>query len=131
MRLNGKPVQPWKKPGSLTRYHYQDPDLQLFATRVAAQWPPQSERFASIFGLTAFANEHPLDLPYVLRKRLAIGCAIASSTPLIAVDEPTLGQDDAAANALHRICCSRAGLVISHSKVFRDLPEICLEKEVQ
>jgi energy-coupling factor transporter ATP-binding protein EcfA2 len=120
IRLDGKPIKPWKKPGSLTRYHYQDPDLQLFATRVSAQLPPNSRNLAAALGIGHLLDEHPLDLPYVLRKRLAIGCAAGGGAPLVALDEPTLGQDDEAAGALRQIAQKLAGLVISHSNVFID-----------
>lgn len=126
IRLDGKPIQPWKRPGSLTRYHYQDPDLQLFAMRVFEQLPPSLEDLAVALGLDQLLNEHPLDLPYVLRKRLAIGCAIAGGAPLVALDEPTLAQDNVAAGAIRQMAQCLSGVVISHSNVFHGSPEIRL-----
>ena len=78
------------------------------------------------FGLSSCLDKHPLDLPWVLRKRLSILSAIRRDTPMLILDEPTLGQDDAFCNILAKYlhAASHAGrivIVISHSHSFSKL----------
>jgi len=122
---NHVPWQPWLNPGRSVAYHFQNPDLQLFRTRVA-DVVDASDEVTEAFGLTKFLSEHPLDLPFVLRKRLAIASTVARRRPWLILDEPILGQDDSTARILARIldraAASGAGIiVITHSKWFRSL----------
>lgn len=78
------------------------------------------------FGLSSCLDKHPLDLPWVLRKRLSILSAIKRDTPMLILDEPTLGQDDDFCNVLAKYlhAASHAGrivIVISHSHSFSKL----------
>lgn len=125
----GNPIIPYKRPGSLASYHFQRPDDQLFASSVAAEigtLPAQSRETALAFsGLDEFRESHPFDLPFVLRKRLALGVALPLPTPWVIVDEPTLGQD--AKNRAEIACVLRqladAGhgvLLITHDGPFAE-----------
>ncbi len=88
------------------------------------------------FGLTDMAHMHPLDLPFVLRKRVALAATLAMGCPWMILDKPTLGQDDetvlSLANIIERLLANGLGIVIiSHSRWFRSLipaKEIELEK---
>jgi energy-coupling factor transporter ATP-binding protein EcfA2 len=67
-----------------------------------------------------FYGKHPLDLPFTLRKRVAVAAAISSGTPWLVLDEPTLGQDRdntaATARLIQALAEAGTGLIlISHS----------------
>lgn len=131
LRLDGKPLKPWITPGRTVGYHFQDPDCQLFATRVDKHFQEASEAAAVTHwsGLEQQLDRHPLDLPYVLRKRLALAVAVARRAPFLVLDEPTLAQDNA--NALNTERLAQAGLaaiVVSHSARFTGLSEIRLSE---
>jgi energy-coupling factor transporter ATP-binding protein EcfA2 len=78
-------------------------------------------------------SSHPLDLPFALRKRVAVAAAIAAGAPWLILDEPSLGQDvdnTAAVSALIRgLACAGAGIIlISHSRRLTDgLPDAALD----
>lgn len=126
--------QPWTQPGQLVAYHFQNPDLQLFSTSVSAEIqagpralglsPSEAARQAdaaiAAFGLTHVRDEHPLDLPFVIRKRVAMAATLAMGRPWMILDEPTLGQDatssEAIASLLTGLLSFGLGIVIiSHS----------------
>jgi energy-coupling factor transport system ATP-binding protein len=134
----GKPFSPWLTPGRSVGYHFQNADVQLFCGTVAeelvvgahAHWSDTATARAYAadvlrsFGLERLATRHPLDLPYVIRKRVALAASITAGAPWLILDEPTLGQDDSAAAALamiiDQIASTGAGvIVISHSDAFR------------
>jgi energy-coupling factor transport system ATP-binding protein len=145
--VDQSPMRPWLHPGHLVSYHFQNPDLQLFATTVEDElaasmrsWrcrrQEQSTRLDALlmsFGLHGVRAEHPLDLPFVVRKRVALAAAIASGTPWVILDEPTLGQDDtssiAIAHIIRQLLRNGTGvIVITHSEWFRQmLPGACIE----
>jgi energy-coupling factor transporter ATP-binding protein EcfA2 len=124
------PVRPWECPAALVAYHFQNADLQLFHTTVRAELglPADSDMageaaVASAFGLDGLLDIHPLDLPYVLRKRVAMAASFAMFRPWVILDEPTLGQDDANCLAIAALLGSAAAagsgvIVISHSDWF-------------
>ncbi|WP_295882167.1 ATP-binding cassette domain-containing protein [uncultured Thiohalocapsa sp.] len=130
LTATGQRVQPWREPAGLFAYHFQNPDLQLFHTRVRDELglvgePSDGGTFHLVhgFGLESVLDEHPLDLPYVLRKRVAMAATLAMFRPWTILDEPTLGQDDANCLALaaflRRAAKAGAGIiVISHSRWF-------------
>lgn len=129
IKVNGKPVQPWLTPGKYVSYHFQNPDYQLFASRVDEQINQSTDgaTLARWFGLDGFLNDHPLDLPFVLKKRLAVACTLGRDTGFAILDEPTLGQDKASAINRDRLVASGlSGMVISHSQVYSGLREIHL-----
>jgi energy-coupling factor transport system ATP-binding protein len=75
------------------------------------------------FGLEHVLGLHPQELPFSMRKRIAMAATVACGTPWIILDEPTLGQDDYSAGQLARyivrLVSSGAGvIIISHSESF-------------
>jgi energy-coupling factor transport system ATP-binding protein len=105
--LDGNPVAPYRRPGSFVAYAFQNPDDQLFAHTVCHEIEfgprnlglPRTEvehnarEAAELLGLSEAMNEHPLDLPFVLRKRVSVAAALAMGRPWTVLDEPTLAQD--------------------------------------
>ncbi|MGA2086172.1 MAG: ATP-binding cassette domain-containing protein [Terracidiphilus sp.] len=136
IRVDGRRVDLWREPGSVVSYHFQNPDLQLLSTSVIdelrlggrafrprSKAVPETAALLQLFGLGSVAAEHPLDLPFVLRKRVAIAAAFATARPWVILDEPTLGQDaancDAMAAFFRRTAASGQGLIIiTHSDEF-------------
>lgn len=86
------------------------------------------EAVIEAFGLGGVLWEHPLDLPFVMRKRVALAATVAMGCPWLILDEPTLGQDEASTEAIARLIerVQRLGtgvIVISHStRLRRRLP---------
>lgn len=126
--------RPWLRPGQLVAYHFQNPDLQLFGTTVAdeIQAGPRAsgmrtderrrrtDALLDAFGLSEVERQHPLDLPFVGRKRVAMAATLAMGCPWVVLDEPTLGQDRPSSEAVARVLehAAAAGtgiMVISHS----------------
>ena len=96
LEYDSQAIIPYRHPGKYASYAFQDPNLQLFATRVGGVHGCEfGYRLAGCFcGLGGFVDKHPLDLSWVLRKRLSIAAAHGRSTPAVILDEPTLGQDE-------------------------------------
>lgn len=129
IRINGKAVRPWLTPGKYVSLHFQNPDFQLFASKVSTQLAHSNEHntLSSWFGLDRHLDEHPLDLPFVLKKRVAIASALGRQPGFVVLDEPTLGQDKISVfNSDKFINCGVSGLVISHSQIYSALPVIQL-----
>jgi energy-coupling factor transport system ATP-binding protein len=125
-------VGTWPRPGGLVAYHFQNPDVQLFEATVDQEISvgASNKRSAmgaiTAFGLAGVLSSHPLDLPFVLRKRVALAASVAMGRPWLILDEPTLGQDDATARAIAKMITTLAEkgigvIVISHSRWFADL----------
>lgn len=121
---DGAKVDLTRQPGRYFAYHFQNPDYQLFSSTVRREIAvadlSKSCDWLDHFGLGEFCDHHPLDLPYTLRKRLAIGATFAMQRPWIILDEPSLGQDRTALQALCSMCrsyanCGGGVIVISHS----------------
>lgn len=128
IKVDGQRVEPWRCPGSFVGYHFQNPSFQLFARTVAAQlrFAPDVAHFAARFGLAPSLDLHPLDLPFVLRKRVALAATASRQTGFLVLDEPTLGQDRSTCDHLSRLLNGHGGLRISHSQVYDHLPFIML-----
>jgi energy-coupling factor transport system ATP-binding protein len=125
-------VNSWLRPGRIVAYHFQNPDVQLFCTKVRTEigiGAADAHCAAAViksFGLDGVLEEHPLDLPFVLRKRVALAATIAMCRPWFIVDEPTLGQDDPTSHAIAHMIMTLAAMgtgviVISHSEWFAEL----------
>ena len=138
IRRDGANLNAWLNPGATVSYHFQNPDVQLFETTalrelaIGAQSHGMgksdavdfSEELLRGFGLSKSRSRHPLELPYVLRKRLAICATLASGCPWVVLDEPTLGQDrrfcDFLSEVIKSLVLNNVGvIVITHSTDFR------------
>jgi energy-coupling factor transport system ATP-binding protein len=98
-------------------YVFQNPDDQLFQPTVAREvgfgprnlgWPAARAEAATTAaleaaGLMAAAERHPYDLSPSERKRVALAAVLAMETPVVVLDEPTTGQDDAGLERIGRI----------------------------
>jgi energy-coupling factor transport system ATP-binding protein len=99
-----------RTPAQLARlvgFVFQNPDDQLFAQTVKAEVAfgprnlklPEAEIDARVkqaladVGLAHQADGHPYDLAVPRRKLVAIAAALAMHTPVLILDEPTIGQD--------------------------------------
>jgi energy-coupling factor transport system ATP-binding protein len=86
---------------------FQDPDRQIFAGRVRTEVAfgarnvglrggaldqAVAQALAAV-GLDADAGSNPYDLGPARRKLLSIASVLAMGTPVVVLDEPTLGQD--------------------------------------
>lgn len=129
IQVNGKPFNSYARPGTLAHLHFQSPDSQLFEDTVRAELASlhvdSIERATRFAGVAEFLNQHPFDLPFVLRKRLALTLILHTSAPWLIFDEPTLGQDHQSrvvlSSALKRLANAGHGIIIiSHSGNFAD-----------
>jgi energy-coupling factor transport system ATP-binding protein len=60
----------------------------------------RTEELLARFGLTAKADTHPFLLSGGQKRRLSVGTALVAGAPVLALDEPTFGQDRARADEL-------------------------------
>jgi energy-coupling factor transporter ATP-binding protein EcfA2 len=80
---------------------FQEPADQLFRSSVRGEveFASASETAAdaalATAGLGDRAGAHPYDLGYSQQKLLTIAAVVAMGTPIVVLDEPTLGQDAA------------------------------------
>jgi energy-coupling factor transport system ATP-binding protein len=138
VQCNGA-VDPWKAPGRLAAYHFQNPDTQLFRSTVREELLAGArvcgrsgdvvaelvDAAVIAFGLSSVLTIHPHELPFSMRKRVAMASTFACGTPWVILDEPTLGQDDHAAGQIATYVrrTAEAGIgiiIISHSQPFVD-----------
>lgn len=131
--VNGQRVHPYRTPASLFGYSFQNPDDQLFYSSVGDQISlgiakdkdqrGRVDQIMRIFGLSGLERMHPADLPFTMRKRLALATSFVVPRPWYIVDEPTLGQDDVFVRKfigfLQHLAASGHGImVISHAPSF-------------
>lgn len=64
---------------------------------------PRVERMLRRFGLAERAGAHPFHLSGGQKRRLSVGTALIAGAPVLALDEPTFGQDRARADELLRL----------------------------
>lgn len=130
IEYDGEFIHPWLAPAAVCGYHFQNPDVGLFTTSVADEVVVSSEsrktahQWLDAVGLEDLASTHPLDLPFSLRKRVALAATLATPAPWLVIDEPTLGQDDATASQIATLLTDAAEngrgiIVISHSRYLR------------
>ena len=98
--FNGKYFDTYKYPGQMVGYSFQNPEEQLFSSTVHEELLANNkqdkltEYISSIFSLTALEKDSPYELPFVIKKRLAIASILTKDRNWYVFDEPTLGQDD-------------------------------------
>ena len=63
----------------------------------------RTEQMLERFGLSAKAQTHPFLLSGGQKRRLSVGTALIAGAPVLALDEPTFGQDRARADELLRL----------------------------
>ncbi|HLD94206.1 MAG TPA: ATP-binding cassette domain-containing protein [Anaerolineales bacterium] len=116
---------------------FQNPDEQLFEQNVLreVEFGPRNLSFSktkilsrakaalSTVGLKEKADQNPYDLEPFERKLLALAAALAMNTPVLVLDEPSIGQDAAGRKRIGRILqdlhkMGRTLLLISHDLDF-------------
>ncbi|QJU54805.1 ATP-binding cassette domain-containing protein [Herbiconiux sp. KACC 21604] len=112
---------------------FQNPEHQFITTSVAdelahalelqrlgrAEIDERVDRMLDRFGLAQLRDEHPFLLSGGQKRRLSVGTALIAGAPVLALDEPTFGQDRARATELLTVLddLNRAGttvLVVTH-----------------
>lgn len=133
IRLNDKIYEPHRSGNSILGYAPQNPDDQWIATDIFADCqlrltraklplravPPSSPLDRMHAALSTLAKRHILEYPRVLRKRLSWTWPLLGVCPWLALDEPTLGQDEETvfrlASTLRRLSSNGYGIIlISH-----------------
>lgn len=88
-------------------YVFQNPDDQIFNSTVRAEieYMPKRAKMSqaetkerldkavAMTGIESYLNMNPFDIPYPIRKFVAIAAIIATKPRYIILDEPTAGQD--------------------------------------
>ncbi len=136
IRINNKLYNPFKIPGNLFGYSFQNPDEQLFSRTVANEvlnsirdensgYIERREVFLKMFGLENLRDLHPAELPFVMRKRIALAATLAYDRSWYIIDEPTIGQDDSFVGFLVSLfeylsSIGKGLIIISHSQAFID-----------
>lgn len=131
---NKSKYNPYRYPGNLFGYCFQNPDEQLFSTTVASEilakhknetieYANRREKFLEMFGLSNLREIHPAEVPFVMRKRVALAASLAYERPWYIIDEPTIGQDEFFIEFLvslfqHLVSLGKGVIIISHSKSF-------------
>jgi len=114
--LNGKPYQPYRGGNRALAVAMQNPDDQwtdvtiandfrrrLNRLPIAGTRPPVDRLLAEWkqrLGLSTQLDQHVLDVPRVLRKRLSWAWPLSGFMPWLVFDEPTIGQDATAVGEL-------------------------------
>jgi energy-coupling factor transporter ATP-binding protein EcfA2 len=137
IEVDGQRTDPYKTPGRLFGYVYQDPDTQFVAdcvgddvaagalTKPDAGTASRVDAALTAFCLSEVKNQQIADLPYVIRKRTSLAGAFAGLQTWIIFDEPTTAQDDAAVVAIARLLNSLAEaghgiIVVTHSSLLAE-----------
>ncbi len=131
--LDNKEVDTYKYPGKHVSYHFQNPDEQLFAQTVKEEiFGADSNKVSEIkrmnmtieqFGISDILDVNPAELPFVMRKRVALASSVFRDCDWYILDEPTLGQDQKFVEFLrcligHLVIKGKGIILISHSNNF-------------
>ena len=132
--VDKKDCNVYQYPGRFVGYSFQNPDEQLFSSTVekevlipikneSVEYAQRREIFLRMFGLQNVRKCHPAELPFVIRKRIALAATLAMDRAWYILDEPTLGQDDSFAGFLaelldYLVKQGKGIIIISHSEFF-------------
>ena len=132
--VNNNQYNPYKYPGQMFGYCFQNPDEQLFSSNIAEEilaikknenklYYNRRKQFIQMFGLENLTKAHPSELPFVMRKRIALAATFAYERPWYIIDEPTIGQDDNYIDFLvafiNKLLSAGKGIIIiTHSNSF-------------
>lgn len=141
--LDGKPYTPYRLGNEVLAWATQDPDHQWVSTSVEgdlaakikafkgrryARVPQNLDigRWRACFGIVNRTQNHLLDLPKAVRKRLSWLWPLSGVLPWIALDEPTLGQDRDTTRGLartlaHFVAQGIGLLFVTHDDEFAEL----------
>lgn len=127
----------YRYPGKIVGYSFQNPDEQLFSKTIKDEIIPKefikakknvddAQKIIKSFGLSPFMDKHPSEMPFVLRKRIAMAATFANEREWYILDEPTIGQDmeniKELAKLIELFAASGKGIIlISHSENFLSL----------
>jgi energy-coupling factor transport system ATP-binding protein len=137
---------PWLSPGDRVTYHLQDADDQLqcggknptvlgeireglqVLNISRSDIDDYTKSIVNVFGLENVLDIHPFDLPFSVRKRIALAACLVPAKPWIILDEPTLGQDSRTIQSIAEIVTQRAKagvgfIIITHSMHFHSIIE--------
>nr|WP_300340900.1 ATP-binding cassette domain-containing protein [Actinomyces sp.] len=94
-----------RKGRHLAGYVYQNPEHQFVSTTVAKEvalshGDQDTEELLEHFRLSGYAARHPMTLSGGQARRLSVATVSARRHPLLLMDEPTYGQDEANASEL-------------------------------
>jgi energy-coupling factor transport system ATP-binding protein len=106
---------------------FQEPADQLFRSTVrgevefASASPQATDEALATAGLADRGGAHPYDLGYARQKLLTIAAVVALGTPIVVLDEPTLGQDAAGRESVARFlrqlrAAGRTVIVAGHDR---------------
>ena len=132
--VNNEKSNLFKYPGKVFGYSFQNPDEQLFSRSVAEEvyrfdrketkeMANRRELYLEMFGLKEIRHCHPAEMPFVMRKRIAIAATLATDRPWYILDEPSVGQDSEFLDFLKALFdqLTKQGkglIIISHSQNF-------------
>lgn len=138
--LGHKKYHAFSHPGLHIGYHFQNPDEQLFCNTIEKELFPipkkkidDSKQFTTFknslvktFGLENILQEHPSEMPFVIRKRIALAASLSMERSWLILDEPTLGQDDKNVwhiiEIINKLLKNGVGIIlISHSDWFNEI----------
>ena len=118
-------------------YVFQNPDDQIFHNKVIDElsFGPRNLGFSEdkvaslcqmaleLCDLEKYKDENPYNLPYSLRKFVALACVLAMDCPILILDEPTAGQDKKGLDTLGKVLrelenMQKTVIVITHDMEF-------------
>jgi energy-coupling factor transport system ATP-binding protein len=124
----------YRYPGKIVGYSFQNPDEQIFSNTISEEVIPKkfikakknvgtAKKIISSFGLSIFADMHPSEMPFVIRKRISLAATLANERDWYILDEPTIGQDNENVDELRKIINlfvsnGKGIILISHSENF-------------
>lgn len=130
----GKKFNPRISNSRYASLAFQNPDYQWVTNtvekeidRLRKMGQKDKLNFLEAFGIDrVFLKMSPIELPFVVKKRVSVGLAALSGKQWLILDEPTLGQDELYrnnfANFVKSVLKMQVGIiVISHDSSFRKL----------